>query len=222
MTGGAPLSGEVKRVSTDHTWSGYLTLENLQAVADRISALLGNGRRFTTVVSNEGMQANLPEVRTGRVLHTITVHDEREKGIPAGTIVLSADAMSDWTTHAPDRPAARALERTRRPPHFHITHDTVRVTDRVPAGHRTYEVFSVEENWDLRELHKPEVRIYAHTDPEEPEHITVCSHCTTLIERGVPAGQGSPVTLWPCDTATAAGFGQADTVPAPTGAESPW
>lgn len=62
-------------------------------------------------------------------------------------------------------------------------------------------------------LHKPEVRIVGSSNSEEPEHLTICGYCTSLIELGVPKGYGAPVQHWPCPTAEAARL-TADPLPA--------
>lgn len=49
-------------------WSGYLSLENAEAVAERLRRLLGGGRRFTTVATNENLDLLHPRVSTGSQL----------------------------------------------------------------------------------------------------------------------------------------------------------
>jgi hypothetical protein len=57
------LERDVERIGLPQDWHGYLTLENLDAVADRIRALLA-GRLFTCLYEGEGMsQATLDTSR---------------------------------------------------------------------------------------------------------------------------------------------------------------
>lgn len=54
------------RTPSQAHWEGWLTLDNLEAVADRIRAMLA-GQRYTFVAVN-GLFGDCPEVRTGNAL----------------------------------------------------------------------------------------------------------------------------------------------------------
>lgn len=54
---------EIQRIASGRDWSGYLTLENFEAVAARLRTML-DGRPYTWVACNEGFGYR-PEVRPG-------------------------------------------------------------------------------------------------------------------------------------------------------------
>lgn len=64
MSDTATESREVQRIRSGRDWSGYLTLENFDAVAGRLREML-EGKRYTWVSCNEGLRDFFPEVRPG-------------------------------------------------------------------------------------------------------------------------------------------------------------
>lgn len=108
------LSPDLRRLADWRDWSGWLTLENFEAVADRIRRLL-DGRTYTWVASNEGQRAYFPEVRTGQRL----CHDHARSGNAVMAKLLApdhghltvVDSYGVWglSTSIPDQSAAHKL-----------------------------------------------------------------------------------------------------------------
>lgn len=136
-------SREIARIESGAEWYGYLTLNNLDAVAVRLTALIGGGRRFTSVYTNEDFWAwRPPEVRTGQ---TATVKVTRSADVTHPYITISETGWTSWLeASVADQGAARTLADTRRPPHLRFKHDRVEITDHAPAGNKFYIVFAVE------------------------------------------------------------------------------
>lgn len=70
---------EAERIASGRDWFGYLTLENFDAIAARVRALL-EGRRYTWVSCNEGLRDFFPEVRTGQEMEKLVIHDRSDLG----------------------------------------------------------------------------------------------------------------------------------------------
>jgi hypothetical protein len=66
------VEAELQRIRSGGRWSGYLTLENAEAVAGRIRVLL-EGRTYVFVSYLEGMNGGFPEVRMGRQVEELTL-----------------------------------------------------------------------------------------------------------------------------------------------------
>jgi hypothetical protein len=62
-------SPDLRRLKGDRDWSGYLTLDNFEAVADRLRKLL-DGHPYTWVACNEGFGYR-PEVRPGLLMEKV-------------------------------------------------------------------------------------------------------------------------------------------------------
>jgi hypothetical protein len=134
---------ELRRIRSGADWSGYLTLANLDVVAERLTALIGNGRRFTSVYSNEDSWAHrAPEVRTGQTAK-ITVTASSSTGHPY--ITISEDGWTSWLdTEVQGQAEARALPGKKRPPYLHFKWGRLEISDHAPAGNRFFIVFAVE------------------------------------------------------------------------------
>lgn len=58
----------LERLNSDGEWFGDMTLENAEAIADRLRKML-TGRRFTFVSVNSGFsETSIPDVRNGQML----------------------------------------------------------------------------------------------------------------------------------------------------------
>ena len=68
-------NADLRRLTSERDWDGYLTLENFGAVVNRLRAMLA-GQRYTWVSCNEGQRDFFPEVRTGQRL-TEDIHISR-------------------------------------------------------------------------------------------------------------------------------------------------
>jgi hypothetical protein len=160
----SPLSRELARLASDRDWNGYLTLENLEAVAARFRSLL-DGQRYTWVACNSGLRHYFPEVRTGQQLRDrgiTTYRDEEAQYGPFGGITVP-DTYGVWGLHT-DCPGQRTARRRRvhawerasdeqkrtdtwddqHLTYLHITRDKVEIEHYAPIGYRLYWVVTVE------------------------------------------------------------------------------
>lgn len=98
-------SPDVRRLESGLNWSGFLTLDNIDAVAGRIRAALA-GKRFTFVASNEGLRNYFPEVRTGLEMREVTVSRDGDGRWASFNV---SDSYGVWGAQAlpPDQQAAR-------------------------------------------------------------------------------------------------------------------
>jgi hypothetical protein len=132
-------------------WYGLLALDNIEAVAQRMSTLLTD-RWYTVVVANEGLWNYRPEVRPSqRLSHGCEPQawtKTLDNGSPLGGIHW-ADAgysFGIYTTAATQQEARAQPDRDR----VHITFGQDRWGGRVviehyaPAGFRLYWTFAVE------------------------------------------------------------------------------
>lgn len=136
------MSYDLRQLTSRQDWSGYLTLANLDAVADRLRDMIGDGQPYTWIACNEGLGEYRPEVRTGQTVREI-------KTDPPGTehrTITVHDSYGLWwiSTDVEDRAAAHDLE-----PGFHrayldITRTYVRIQTSAPAGHRLWWVVAIE------------------------------------------------------------------------------
>jgi hypothetical protein len=157
----------------DRQWFGHLTLENFDAVAERITSML-TGKRFTWVACNSGLGNYFPEVRTGQQLREgITVHERKtyEDGSTYAHLSV-ADTYGVWglSTDVPDDEAAEnrrrrawdaASEDARKSGEWedkrltwvkiergHYDAGRIEITHFALAGHRLYWVIAVEPERD--------------------------------------------------------------------------
>lgn len=152
----------------DRQWFGHLTLENFDAVAERISSML-EGRRYTWVACNSGLGDYFPEVRTGQQMDTLTVHERTtyEDGSTHAHLTvcdtygvwgLSTGVPDDKAAHERrDRAWAKADEDARRTGEWEdkrlawvkiergrYDEGRIEITHFALAGHRLYWVIAVE------------------------------------------------------------------------------
>lgn len=139
------MSAEARRLASDRAWFGYLTMENLDAVADRIRRMLDAGQRYTWVAVNEG-RGYKPEVRTGQVAMKVEAWrlETGSSGEPYGGITVN-DTYGTWgihTTAIDQRAAQKQVSRDKA--FIHIEHGQIRVEHYAPAGHRLRWVAALE------------------------------------------------------------------------------
>ncbi|MFG2001766.1 hypothetical protein ACGFNU_21705 [Spirillospora sp. NPDC048911] len=137
-------SWDVRQLRSGRNWSGFLTLDNLDAVADRIRNLIGDQQSYVWMASNEGLGDYLPSVRTGQVADKITVKRDDADGTLIGDITVH-DSHGLWwiTTEAADQAAARG-HTPADAAYLEVKHDHIVIDHKVPAGHRVYWVVAVE------------------------------------------------------------------------------
>ncbi|MFV2172269.1 hypothetical protein ACFHW2_12210 [Actinomadura sp. LOL_016] len=136
---------DIRRITSGQDWSGFLTLANLDAVADRIRSMIGGGRPYTWIACNEGLGNYRPEVRTGQAARTIDVCRIDRAGGPHGDIQVH-DSYGLWwiCTDAQDQAAAHGREPSFELAYLDITRTYVRIATKAPAGYRLWWVVAVE------------------------------------------------------------------------------
>lgn len=139
------MSYDLKCLASGRAFHGYLTLENLDAVADRIRDLIGDGQHYTWVACNEGLGDYRPEVRTGQVAKTIEADRRDSDGKLYGSITVN-DTYGVWGIHTavPDQAASPGSEVGFDLAYLRITRGQIQIEHRAPAGHRLYWVAAVE------------------------------------------------------------------------------
>lgn len=128
---------DVQHLATRSHWYGYLTVENAEAVADRIRLLIGDGQRYTWVATNEESGLR-PQVRTSQVAREIHVEDGH---------VWVNDSYGLWgiLTGAADREAAQRLPVDSNDlVRLHFAPDSLEIQHRAPAGVRLFWVIALE------------------------------------------------------------------------------
>lgn len=139
---------DVRALSSGREWFGYLTLENLDAVAVRLRSLIGDGQRFTFVACNEGLGNYRPEVRTSQVARKVEVN--RDDDGRSGSIVV-VDSYGVWSIHtdaATQREAHQRGEVSFSLAYLHVRRGKVEITHRAPVGSLLYWVAAVEDHSD--------------------------------------------------------------------------
>lgn len=138
---------DLRRLASDRDWHGYLTLENLDAVAQRLRDLIGDGKLYTAVCSSEDFWSlRPPEVRTSCTSDKIDVCHEPFEGRPAADISINDQHYLHYlTTQSASQVEARALPEEDRPPYLHFKYGRVEITDHAPAGNKIFQVYAVEE-----------------------------------------------------------------------------
>jgi hypothetical protein len=144
---------EARRLASEREWFGYLTVENLDAVAARLRRLIGNREPFTWVACNEGLWNYAPEVRTSQVAEKIDVH--RHDGW-SGINVVDSYGVWGLSTRVPDS-RAPDLEPGFWSPYLHFKRGQLHIEHRVLAGHRVLWVIAVEDHQDAE--HVPLLRV---------------------------------------------------------------
>jgi hypothetical protein len=105
-------SPDLKRLKSGRDWNGYLTLENCEAVADRVRRLL-EGHRYAWVRCFEEQRGSFPEVRQGLRMRDqgVTTHRStlEDGGDFAGFNV--SDTYGVWGAHTSvaDQAGVRSL-----------------------------------------------------------------------------------------------------------------
>jgi hypothetical protein len=161
-------SADLRRLKSGRDWHGYLTLENYEAVAQRLRELLA-GHRYTFVAVNSGSDYR-PEVRTGMELRSYGIRSHLNDDRTFASIGV-ADTYGSWGLHAfevADQKAAherrnaawaKASEDDRRGwqwqdkrlTHAHIKHDRLEVEFFAIAGFRVYWTAVVEPEREVGE-----------------------------------------------------------------------
>lgn len=138
------MKNEYRRLADGRQWFGYLTLDNIDAVTERLRALIGDGQPYVWVATNElfGLR---PEVRTGQVVETITVkRGTRDSGREYGHLIVT-DTHGVWglsTEAADQRQAGQLDERDRQ--FLSVERDRIRVEHHALGGNRLCWTIAVE------------------------------------------------------------------------------
>lgn len=104
------MSTYAERLKSDRDWYGYLTLENAEAVADRIRSMIGDGQPYTWVAANEYFGYK-PEVRTSQVASKVEFNQDLRlsDGTPWAHLTV-VDTYGIWGLHATAADDAAACE----------------------------------------------------------------------------------------------------------------
>jgi hypothetical protein len=130
-------------------WQGYLTLENLDEVHERLSDLLSGW--FTVVEQNDGLPASPPRVRTSQRAGQIEL--TRGEGVLtaiAFATIMVADNSHVWSisTSYPNAEAVADDDDPKRQVHLTFEPGRVAISQYVPAGHHTWWVVAAERHED--------------------------------------------------------------------------
>jgi hypothetical protein len=133
---------ETERLKSGREWFGFLTLENLDAVADRIRFIIGDGQPYAWVACNEGIGDYQPEVRTSQVAKSIRV--ERVEG--RGSIIV-VDTYGVWSirTDVADQYLARRREPGFSLAYLKITRSQILMEHKAPIGARLLWTVAVQD-----------------------------------------------------------------------------
>lgn len=134
---------DVKRLESGREWFGYLALDNLDAVAARITRMIGDGQPYTWVACNEGLGNYRPEVRTSQVARSVRV--ERGRDTHGSVIVLDTYGIWAIQTNIADQAAG-----TRRKPDFSLTYlkitrSQIQMEHKAPIGARLLWTVAVQD-----------------------------------------------------------------------------
>lgn len=153
----AGVARELPRIRSERDWYGYLTLENFQAIADRIRRLLED-RTYTWVACNEGLGNYRPEVRTGQRASKV----EASLLAPDHGHLKVCDSYGVWgmSTSLPTMGDAYALRSHDAAANrgAYLVFESNRFGQQLaiehfaPAGYRLYWTVAVEPRDDWREL----------------------------------------------------------------------
>src|SRR5947209_13624644 len=155
-------------LETDAEWSGYLTLENHRAVADRIRRLL-TGKRYTMVellyaYTRGGQLPPMVKVHTAERIYPSWVEDfEGDKNDPIdahirdGIATVHVVGSQGWMIHtrkqdqshvdmdALSLPPVDDERRSTRPVYLHFQGNQLDVTCFSPSGDRVFMVIKLEQ-----------------------------------------------------------------------------
>lgn len=136
---------DLKHLAADHDgreWWGCLTIENAEALKDRIERML-KGRLYTFVARNDGFLAQCPEVRTSQKM--------REAHVSCDDLahVSVSDSYGSWGILSQIKSRAEGLrlsadERRTKGAYVVIRHDRIEIEHSAPAGHALFWVIAVE------------------------------------------------------------------------------
>lgn len=139
------LERRLSRLRDGRDWYGYLTLENGEAVAERLHSMIGGGQRYTWVAANE-LFGYLPEVRTSQIAEAVRYStSDLEDGRHMAHITIP-DSYGVWglDTTAPDEDAARNGD-THDQVYVSFSYRKLEISHYAPAGHRLYWVIALED-----------------------------------------------------------------------------
>lgn len=134
-------SAEIRRIASRRDWFGFLTLANLDAVADRIRDMIGNGQQYTWVACNEGLGDYRPEVRTSQVASSIRAEARDESGA-----IIVVDTYGVWSIRTTIADQAAGARRT---PEFNLTYlkmsrTQIQMEHKAPIGARLLWTVAVQ------------------------------------------------------------------------------
>lgn len=143
-----------ERLTQGWDWSGYLTIENGEAVTERIRSLIGGGQRYTFVAVND-LFGDRPEVRTSQTAKSVEHSFSGPYDDGSRCVHLTVpDTYGVWGLHtgAADADAARRMrDDDRRDWVFlEFTHGKLAITHYAPSGNRLFWTIAVEDGTRLK------------------------------------------------------------------------
>lgn len=151
------MSAEKKRLASDRDWYGYLTLENAEAVADRIRSMIGDGQRYTWVAANE-IFGYKPEIRTGQVAKRIEFVSEKLSDGRSWAHLLVRDAYGTWgiSTTAADQAAAHAMDK-KDATFLRFEYGRLTIEHYAPAGNHLWWAIAVEDHEEAEQQFREQI-----------------------------------------------------------------
>ena len=133
---------EIERLKSGREWFGFLTLQNVDAVAGRIRSMIGDGQPYTWVACNEGLGNYRPEVRTSQVAAKIRTHHDDEH---ASVVVVDTYGVWSINTRLSDQDAGVQREPDFSAPYLKITRSQIQIEHKAPVGARLLWTIAVQD-----------------------------------------------------------------------------
>lgn len=140
------MGENLQRLTDGRDWYGVLTLENLDAVADRIRSMIGDGQPYSWTDVNEGLGWR-PYLRTSQVAEKIDVtRSDLDDGRTLGHITV-CDTYGVWgiDTLFADQEAARGKKERDLTFVSFERRGQLRITHYAPAGWLMYWLIAPED-----------------------------------------------------------------------------
>ncbi|MFF4417006.1 hypothetical protein ACFYY8_31180 [Streptosporangium sp. NPDC001559] len=136
---------DYERIVLGLPWGGYLALDNLNLIADRIRMMIGEGQPYTWVAVNEAFSMR-PQVRTSGVATSIEAGRLYGKeGEYGHLMVVDTDGVWSLCTSASNQRSANDSDNpVYSTPYLVFEGGQLTIDHRAPAGHRLCWVVAPE------------------------------------------------------------------------------
>lgn len=138
MTETHPQSRDLISIPSEADWSGFVTVENADAIADRIRRFLG-GRIYTWFTVSEFFRWR-PEVRTLQSMERVSVERRKTDDDTDDVWITIVDTYSvTWlNSRCADQAAARLADEKTDHAFVEFKRDYLQIAHRTPAGDRLF------------------------------------------------------------------------------------